>query len=677
MTERRTRKPAAVAPIITVVGLAAIVGCGTDTPAGGVPSRPDRVGSSTADARPASAVDPAERPKPDPTAQYHEHQGVRVAFEMLPAQATRGRSPGDFREGDDVRFRFTLSDVSTGAGLTNTHPAAWLATRAPDEPRDALAAAKAIARFVRGDRLFRPALDLNVFYVLTMNDDASVTVVDPLFGFGNTKLLAMVRLQGNATDWALSRDQSRLYISTPSSNRITVVDTTSWSEIAVIEGIPGPNRLELQPDGHYLWVAFADSSLSGVAAVATDAQSVQARIATGRGTHEIAFDGGARHAFVTNGDAGTVSAVEIRTLTKVADLATGPAPRSVAYSTASQMVYVADATDGSIAIISPESLSIVGRANAEPGITQLRFSPDGKFGFAVNPRANAVHILDAVSGRVVQTAGTDKNPDQVVFAGSLAYVRHLDSPIIRIVPLGGLGIEGRPVSVIDFPAGQNSPQARRPEPSLASSIVSAPGEDAVLVANPSDRTTYYYKQGMSAPIGSFSNYGRMPRAVLTLDRSLRERLPGVYETVGRLGAAGDYNLAFLLDTPRIAHYFDVKILPDPERAKQSASGVVVTTLPAPTPTSGERAKVRFQLTDRSTGTPAAGIADVTVLAFSPSGWQRRLPAVAVAGDGPGIYSIEWTPPRPGPYYFYAEAPSVGARLNEQWFLTVEVKDSQP
>ena len=153
-------------------------------------------------------------PKPSQTAQVYDHQGVRVAFELLPARSAPVDAAG-FREGDDVVFRFTITDPASGEGIAKAHPAAWMAPRVEGEPRDALAAAKTIARFLRGDRFSRPTLDLNVFYALTMNDDATVSVVDPLFGFGNTKLLAMILLKGNAVDWALSDDQSRLYLASP------------------------------------------------------------------------------------------------------------------------------------------------------------------------------------------------------------------------------------------------------------------------------------------------------------------------------------------------------------------------------------------------------------------------------------------------------------------------------
>ena len=46
-----------------------------------------------------------------------------------------------------------------------------------------------------GGSLFAAAeLDLNVYYVLALNDNATLTVVDPRFGFGGTKLLALVDL---------------------------------------------------------------------------------------------------------------------------------------------------------------------------------------------------------------------------------------------------------------------------------------------------------------------------------------------------------------------------------------------------------------------------------------------------------------------------------------------------
>ena len=60
-----------------------------------------------------------------------------------------------------------------------------------------------MAALVAGDRLAPPEIDFNQYYVVALNDDATVTVVDPLSGFGGTKLLALVTLPGPGADWCL------------------------------------------------------------------------------------------------------------------------------------------------------------------------------------------------------------------------------------------------------------------------------------------------------------------------------------------------------------------------------------------------------------------------------------------------------------------------------------------
>ena len=48
--------------------------------------------------------------------------------------------------------------------------------------------------------------------------------MDPLFGFGNTKLLALIPLPANGYDWAMSQDQAKLFVSIPEKKQIAVID---------------------------------------------------------------------------------------------------------------------------------------------------------------------------------------------------------------------------------------------------------------------------------------------------------------------------------------------------------------------------------------------------------------------------------------------------------------------
>jgi hypothetical protein len=221
-----------------------------------------------------------------------------------------------------------------------------------------------------------------------------------------------------------------------------------------------------------------------------------------------------------------------------------------------------------------------------------------------------------------------------------------------MVPLDGIGVEGKPVPVVDFPGGQSDPGESRIS-SAADSIVQTPGGGAVLVANDKDRTIYYYKEGMAAPVGQFENYGHNPRAVLAVDRSLKERSrPGVYETVVRIPEPGSYEAIFLLDTPRLvkAFRFDVTAIPELERKRQQTDVVVVDYAAPQVIKVGERVPIRFKLAGGAEAKLETGLRDIVILTYlAPGLWHRRTPAEETAE---GVYSITFEPPKPGIYHVH-------------------------
>jgi hypothetical protein len=57
-------------------------------------------------------------------------------------------------------------------------------------------------------RRARPDVDLNTYYVLALNQEANISVIDPLLGFGTSKLLTLVILKSPGEDWELTSDSS-------------------------------------------------------------------------------------------------------------------------------------------------------------------------------------------------------------------------------------------------------------------------------------------------------------------------------------------------------------------------------------------------------------------------------------------------------------------------------------
>jgi DNA-binding beta-propeller fold protein YncE len=610
----------------------------------------------------------SEPPTPAAAPQKAVLDGIAVELSVTPADG----GSGPVREGQPARVRLAFTDAATKTPLSRLAPGAWMDLLGTGSAggTDAKAAAppggckQKVETFVGGSIFSRPELDLNTYYVLALNEDATISVVDPLFGYGGSKLLALVFLDSPGEDWALTPDGDRLFVSMPDTNRVAVVESATWKVVLGIDTPARPRRLGLQPDGQYLWVAHD----GGVSAIDVRSLRKVADIPTGPGGHDLAFSDDSRFAFVTNEAAGTVSVLDTGKLAKLRDIKAGSRPVSLAWSTQAKAVYVASA-DGVLTAVDGIKAQPLARIQGEPGLGRIRFAPGGRLAFVVSPDRDAVHIVDAASNRIVQTADVEDGPDQVAFSDELAYVRHRGSETVLMIPLKTVGEAGKPVPVVDFPGGQHPP-GRLPRPTPADGIVQSPGAPAVLVANPEDEVIYFYKEGMAAPMGHFKNYGKQPRAVLVVDRSLREVRPGVYETIARMGPAGDYDLALFVAAPRLVQCFPVKVAEDPVLVAQRNKRPLDVDIQAEPrePTAGQDVRVRLRLTDPQTGAPKTGLTDVRVLTFlAPGIWQQRQWATE---RGEGLYEITFQPREEGLYYVFVEVPSAGLQLRKSPYLTL-------
>jgi hypothetical protein len=222
-----------------------------------------------------------------------------------------------------------------------------------------------------------------------------------------------------------------------------------------------------------------------------------------------------------------------------------------------------------------------------------------------------------------------------------------------MIPLDAVGTTGTLVPTMDFPGGQHP----FGESSLPDRITQAPGQSAVLVANPADRTIYFYSEGMAAPMGHFTNYSRQPRAVLVVDRSLRERRTGEYETTAQLGRAGRYTLALFVNSPRVVHCFEDIVL-HPLQSRSHRPPVTLQPLsPARAIRVGETVRLRFRASDTATGSPKSGIEDLMIQVYRASGIRPVREFAKAEPDG--VYYIDFTPDDPGAYVFVARSGALG------------------
>lgn len=588
--------------------------------------------------------------------------GVEIEFTAEPASHKAGLIAGE-----DTVFRLKIQDTTSKTPVTNVRPAVWVAQRErPGPPGPAQCRAK-VESYLQGSLRSRPDVDLNTYYLLTLNEEASLSVIDPLLGFGGSKLLALVLLKSPGEDWVLSSDRMKLFVSMPRVNQIAVVDTATWKVITNIDAGAKPSRLALQPDEKYLWV----TNEGGVTVIDTSTLKTIKQIATGAGTHQIAFATDNKFTFVTNRDEGTLSVISIPKLKKLKDVKTGAPASSLTFSPLSKALYVGNEADGGIAVIDASSHKLRANIATAPGLKTIRFANGGRWGFVANTLDSNVYIFDASTNRLVHKQLVGEAPDQFAFSTNFAYVRSLHSDQVSAIRLSTLD---KQLDLVKFPGGQNPPGASDEFAASADAFVAAPEPGSMIFANPADQMIYYYTEGMAAPMGNFQNYQRVPRAVMVVDRSLREETLGVYSTRARLPKAGVYNVSVLLDSPRVVHCFEVSANPNPSLKEEQKTAFQIEFLNRETPLAvSEDYKVRFRLSDERTKR-TINAKDVGMLVFlSPGMWQQRQIARPL---GDGVYEITINVPETGVYLLFVESPSQHIHYRDLPYLTLHAAATQ-
>ncbi len=486
--------------------------------------------------------------------------GIVFDLQIQPLQTRRAAT--SLQQNHSLRFRLSLRDSETGNALTGLHPSAWMN---PIQGDNNVPCKTMVQSFLRGSLLAkRPEVDLNTYYVATLNETASITVADPQFMAGRPRQVARIALKGRGEDWALSSNESLLYVSLPEANEVDMIDTASW-EIVRRKELPRPGRVMLQPDEHYLWAGYGGTNQpSGVAALEATTLTEVARFPTGPGPHDIAFSPDSRVAFVTTRNQGSVVTIDVPHLALIQEIKTHGHPVSVAFSTLADAAYITDTKLGNIFAIRPGGHDDAPAAliPAEPGITRISFPGNGRFGVVLNPEKGLIHIVDTARNQIVQTAGIDKSPTQVFFSEQLAYIILQKSDLIEMLPLEQIGRPGMALPVVDLPGGPSSGTGGPASDERTAAIAQVPGQNAVVIASRPDRAVYYYDEGMAAPMGTFSNFGEGPKALLVIDRSFRETSPGTYEAVASINNIGNgaYILPVVLDNPQMVECFQVPIV---------------------------------------------------------------------------------------------------------------------
>ena len=435
-----------------------------------------------------------EPPKKTTQTQKIVEQGIAIEFTAEPLV----QNVNSIRAAEDVNVRFKVTDTTSGTPVKGLGLSAWISMR--EGNTELTKCSEKIQSYLTGSMRARPDVDLNSYYILALNKTPDISVIDPLLGFGGSKLLTLVMLKSPGEDWLLTRDGELLFVTLPAINQVAVITTRSWKVIDYLDAGTNPTRITMQPDQHYVWVANDGNQKDGGVTVIDPATlKVAAKIATGAGTHDIVISSDNRLAFVSNREGQSVSVIDVQKLAKVNDVKVGPGPASLALSELSKAIYVASENDGSVTVIDEQSRQVIARMQMKPGTRSVRFAPGGRYGFVLNTKESTVNIFDAATNRMLHEVKVGKAPDQIMFSDTFAFVRSLDTEIVSMLRLATIGKE---VDITDFPGGQIAPR-NGSTPVHADSIVLAPEGNAVVIANPVEKSLYNFFVGLVVLLGVF------------------------------------------------------------------------------------------------------------------------------------------------------------------------------
>ncbi|MEE2856740.1 MAG: YncE family protein [Planctomycetota bacterium] len=569
-----------------------------------------------------------------PLSQQRVVEGLHIQMQIQPLDGSTV-----LNQGADARVTFTLRDANSMEPLTGLHPLGWIHQRKGKFPPNETMLDDMVSRFLGGILSVTADHDLNRYYLVVLNDDRSISIIDPLVAFSITKLRNLIGLPGDPVDWALSELHERLLVTIPDQGKLVVIDLTQAKIEREIEfgDDTDPVKVLIQNDQSAAWISL--DGTDELVRIDLETLDVGPRIALGKGRHTTAVDTDSRWLVATNTSDGTVTIIDIQDDELPSNtLAVGETPIAIKYAPLAARFLVACANENRLRLIDPARSQLTRSLEIPRGVIDVSVEPDGRFAFLTSPSASVVAILDTSSKELVGTITTAKAPDRVVCTSSFAYIHDTERANIILVDLNRLA-RGELV-VTELGIGRQSMADVAAGRQITSLLAPAPEGNSMFVGNSADKLIYYYVEGMMAAMGNFQTYKRIPRGVLVLDRSLRETGPGEYSTFVRFNKHGKFDLPLLIDQPRALAHFEIDVIRD-ETIPLIATVVPVSVdflPPEDLIRAGQTVPLQISITDSQTKEPVDGLEDVHVMLFPLNGaFQFRLLA---EGVGNGVYQVQ-------------------------------------
>lgn len=239
----------------------------------------------------------------------------------------------------------------------------------------------------------------------------SLLVLDAATG----DVLAHIAVGLGPTHPVPSPDGTRVYVTNTDDDSVSVIDTSSWTVLATVTGLPEPHDGAITSDGKLLLLAAAGSN--EVIAIDTDTLEVSARYPVGAKVRGLVVDLDDAFAYASNKADGTISRIDLASAV-VESFAVGAGPHGLALAPDGSRLFVALSAANAVAFVDVASGVVTRTVSVGAAPEQLDLSPDGALLAVANAVDRTVSLVDVGRGAAVRSLPSGEGTFGVAFSNT-------------------------------------------------------------------------------------------------------------------------------------------------------------------------------------------------------------------------------------------------------------------
>jgi len=264
----------------------------------------------------------------------------------------------------------------------------------------------------------------------------TVSVIDTAT---NTEI-AVIPVGSQPIAVAILPNGTRAYVANQNSASVSVINTATNMVIATIPVGEGPSGVAVSPNG--LRVYVTNQGDDNVSVINTLTNTVIGTIPVGVAPFGVKFNTAGTRAYVTNRLSGSVSVIDTASLTVVATIQVGSIPWAVVLNTAGTRAYVANGGDNTVSVIDTTTNTVIATISVMNDPIAIAISPDGTRVYVANQESHSVSVIDTTTNTVINTVIVGAFPSGIAVGpgGTFIYVTNQGSGTVSVIDSATLAV---------------------------------------------------------------------------------------------------------------------------------------------------------------------------------------------------------------------------------------------